>query len=179
MRKLLELDGAGLKFKPKEAFKGQNGHVLMCLQDSYVGDQRFDLDGRFKGDIDYQLLPEELKEKYVKRNNGESEQTVMMGILAKIAPGTQRIEPLTAPLQVTRFDPAVGGAVKLEPLAGPGKKTEKKTMKMHKRERRKPEKARKAAPMRKVSPRVSIDSKVFIKSSESPSQFRLFSSNYS
>ena len=61
MKKTLDLDGVDSTFAPKSVFEGQNGHILLELQQSYGDDPRFVLDSRFANDVDPLKLPEELK----------------------------------------------------------------------------------------------------------------------
>jgi hypothetical protein len=56
-KKWLELENQGIGFNINPVFEGENGYVMMELQKSYGGDERFKLDEHFKDDLETKKLP--------------------------------------------------------------------------------------------------------------------------
>jgi hypothetical protein len=107
----------------KKQFQGKKGNMLMELQKSYKGDDRFVFDKKFKNDVDTKLVSRKLKnttdvfdeqeKKEIFKKEISEEKNKNMNILSSILTNEEFFtfnnkKPNPKKLIIKRFDPALG-----------------------------------------------------------------------
>ncbi len=121
----------------KKQFEGEKGSILLKLQNSYANDSRFKLDSKFKNDIEYNKLPDSIKEnnkKHIDNYNYEEisneaqdedielEKKKNLSLLAELLPNSafldrKSMNKPTNKLVQKRFDPTLNlGIAAVDPI---------------------------------------------------------------